>query len=147
MQSMIEQWIPLLIAIISVSLMLLGNYRLQKKMLTIHNKEKAIDLLIATLNELKDLYIEYWNGATHNTACSLKIKIQQTWFLHLLIFTSKQYTGLNKKILESQVQSLIMQATGDKFEDTQRDKPNPDKCIKISKSINQITIKLMTNKI
>lgn len=140
-------WIPMLVAIVSVIAMLCGNYKIQRKMLATHNKEKAIDLLIATLNALEGLYIEYWKNHKDDALCSTKIKIKQTLLVALLDFTDKKYKGINANELNLQAQKFIIQATGGEFDSKKRNSPNLNQCIKISKLINQCIVSMMSNKI
>lgn len=144
---MIEQWMPLGIAIVSAIMMLCSNYYLQRKILTIHNKEKMVGHLVDAVTNINKLYMQYWQNNKHDDVCSLKIRIQQTSLSSLLTFSNKKYKFVNKDELNSHIKDLFMQATGDEFDSKERTKSNPDKCIKISKFINEVIKELMHNKI
>lgn len=140
-------WMPLLIAIVSVVAMLYGNLRVQEKMLATHNKEKAVDLLIKTINELHNLYVKYWENNKHDASFARQIRAKQTRFSDLFYFSNEKYLLENKTEFELCIEELFIFATRGNFDSSARNQPEPDKCIGISKLVNKAVIMALHNKV
>lgn len=135
------------IAIMSVLFTLLGNYFLQKRLITINNKEKGIDCVVDIIKKLEILYIEYWNKATHCHNTALNIKITQTQSSEFLNFLHEKYQLENKEVIKLFLLKLIMKATNEDFDSLKRSKANLGKSVEIAKYTNRVILELLKNKI
>jgi hypothetical protein len=124
-----------------------ANNYLQKKLITINNKEKAIDFLLEYLKDFENLCIDYWKQDAHNENCSLDIKIKYNQLYVFINFTYKKYSLKDEGIVKKLFMDLFQESTGDDFESKARKNPNPKKVIKISKISNNIFLKILENKI
>ena len=139
-----QWWLYILVAIG----VFLGNFQLQKKLITFKNKEKALDFLVSITQELEDLYIQYWGSvrsATHNKTLSLQIKRKQTQFSIFLNFAHKKYKLDNKDTIDKELRALIKNATDGEF-DSLNMKQDTEKSTKISQFINNLMLALLENK-
>lgn len=139
--------IYLIIAFVSVLVAFSGNYFLQKKLLTIQNKEKGIDFLIKIIKQLESLYIKYWNNELHCPNTSLRIKITQTQVMDIVDFLHKKYKFENQQIIKLGLQRLISKSTDGEFDSLTRQEANANKSINIVKQTNNVIFELLKNKI
>ncbi|WP_139699704.1 hypothetical protein [bacterium endosymbiont of Bathymodiolus sp. 5 South] len=123
----------------------MGNFQLQKKLITFKNKEKALDFLVSITRELEDLYIQYWGSATHNKTLSLQIIRKQTQFSIFLNFAHKKYKLDNKDTIDKELRALIKNATDGEF-DSLNMMQDTEKSTKISQFINNLMLALLENK-
>jgi hypothetical protein len=135
------------IAFLGVIATFFANNHLQKKLITIKNKEKAIDFLLEHLKDFENLCIDYWKQDVHNENCSLDITIKYKQLNSFINFTYKKYSLKDNNIVNILFLRLFMESTGDDFESKARKNPNPKKVIKISKISNDIFLKFLENKI
>ncbi len=136
-----------LVPIIAAIIIVRGNFYLQKRLLKIQNKEKALDFLISIVKELKVLYSKYWNKELHCPKTSSEIKITQTQILDVLSFLHKKHSLENKQKIEILLLKLIKKATNEDFDSTKRSNPNPNKSIEAGITSNKIVLELLRNKI
>jgi hypothetical protein len=135
------------IAFLGVIATFFANNHLQKKLITIKNKEKAIDFLLEHLKDFENLCIDYWKQDVHNENCSLEIKIKYNRLNLFIKFIYKKYSLQDKQIVSTLFLKLFMESTGDDFDSKTRKKSNPNKAITISKISNNIFLKILENKI
>ena len=136
-----QWWHYILVAI----MVFLGNSQLQKKLITFKNKEKALDFLVSIIQELEDLYTQYWGSATHNETLSLQIKRKQTQFAIFLNFAHKKYKLDNKDTINKELLALIKNATNGEF-DSLNMMQDTEKSTEISHFINNLILALLENK-
>ncbi len=142
-----DPYIYLVIVFLGVIATFFANNYLQKKLITINNKEKAIDFLLEYLKDFENLSIDYWKQDVHNENCSLEMKIKYNQLNSFIDFTDKKYSLQNKQIVNTLFLKLFMESTGDNFDSKTRKKSNPNKAITISKISNNIFLKILENKI
>jgi hypothetical protein len=141
-------WVQyILTTLFAVSFAFWGNFYLQKRLISIKNKEKSVDILIDMIESLKKLYFEYWNKNQHCEQTSLKIKIEQTRFMSFLDFSYKKYNLTDKHQNKSLLSILITKATNEDFDSKSRTAENPKKSVEASKNCNNLIQNLFKNKI
>ena len=141
--------IYIIIAFGGVALTLWGNNRLQKKLITIKNKEKVIDLLLDYLKDFTSLCTDYWKVERHNKDCALNVKLKYAEFNSLMVFACKKYSLSNKQNndLFSLSLELFLKSTGGDFDSKKRNYVDIDRIHKISKLSNKMVLELLKNKI
>lgn len=137
----------IIIVFIGVIATFVFNNHLQKKLLTINNKEKAIDLLIDSLKDFKEVCIDYWKETSNNNDNALNITIKYQQLNILLLFICKKYAFQNKQKIDTLFLNLYTSATGDNFDSNKKNKADIDKVNKISKLSNKLIIELLKNRI
>jgi hypothetical protein len=142
-----DPYIYLVIVFLGVIATFFANNRLQKKLITINNKEKAIDFLLEYLKDFENLCIDYWKQDVYNENCSLEIKIKYNRLNLFIKFIYKKYSLQDKQIVSTLFLKLFMESTGDNFDSKTRKKSNLNKAIKISKISSNIFLKILKNKI
>jgi hypothetical protein len=141
-------WVQyILTTLFAVSFAFLGNFYLQKRLISIKNKEKSVDILIDMTEGLKELYFKYWDKNTHCKQTSLKIKIEQTRLMSFLDFSYKKYDLIDKQQNKLLLSTLIVKATNDDFDSISRNTSKPEKSIESSKNCNNLIQNLFKNKI
>lgn len=135
-------------AVLAVVLTLVANYFLQTRLITINNKEKAVDFLLKILSDLESLYSEYWSNNKHDNDCSLKIRVKQTQFSDSLDFIHKKYPLKNKyPEIDTNFLMLITKTTNEDFDSKERESSRPKKVVAMSKLSNKVAMALLKNKI
>lgn len=105
----------LVIAFSGVIATFFANNYLQKKLITIKNKEKAIDFLLEYLKNFENRCVDYWKKDTHDEDCSLDIKIKYKQLNSFINFTYKKYSLQNKQVVNTLFLKLFSESTGDNF--------------------------------
>ena len=140
-------YLYLIIVFIGVISTFFANNSLQKKLIIVKNREKAIDLLFNDLEAFKSLCIKYWNNSTHDNGCSLEIKIKYIQLRSFISFTHSKYSLQNKQLIDTNFLKLFNESTGDEFDSAKRTHPRTDKITNISKLSNTLALELLKNKI
>jgi len=136
-----------LTTLFTVSVASSGNFYLQKRLISIKNKEKAINFIVDMIVDLNGLYFKYWNENIHCEQTSLKIKIEQTRLIGFLNFTYNKYNLTDKQTNTTLLTILITEATNEDFDSKSRSEKNQKKSIEASKNCNNLIQNLFKNKI
>ncbi|CAB5502796.1 hypothetical protein [Bathymodiolus thermophilus thioautotrophic gill symbiont] len=123
-----------------------ANSYLQKKMIAIKNKEKAIDFLLKNLKDYESLCEAYWKEG-HNENCASDIKIKYKKLSFFTKFVHKKYLLNDNLIIDTLLIKLFTESTGDDFDSPKKAYPQPEKIQKISTTSNDIVVKFLGNKI
>ena len=137
----------LVVAFVGVIATFFFNNHLQKKLITIQNKEKAVDFLLENLKSFESSCVNYWQKDTHDSTYALDIRVKYKQLSIFVNFAYQKYSLQDKQVIEFLLLKLFKESTGDDFDSKNRTTSEPKKIIEISKISNNIVVKFLQNKI